>query len=60
MGFPAFISIAWLSASLGAMAGALGANFNRDVEIRSPTHNLRGHQWRMQQGIYTDKSRDWG
>lgn len=60
VGFPTYISIAWLSASLGAMAGALGSNFDRDVEIRSATYNLREHQRRMQQGNYTDESRDWG
>lgn len=49
-----YISIAWLSASLGTMAGALGSNFDRDVEIRSATYNLREYQRRMQAGHYLD------
>lgn len=49
-----YVSIAWLSASLGTMAGALGSNFDRDVEIRSATYNLREYQRRMQAGHYLD------
>lgn len=48
VGLPTYFSIAWLSASLGAMAGALGSNFDRDVEIRSATYNLREHERRRQ------------
>ncbi|MDO5669250.1 MAG: hypothetical protein Q4G50_04550 [Corynebacterium sp.] len=46
VGMITYLSIAWLSASLGAMAGALGSNFDRDVEIRSATYNLREHERR--------------
>ncbi|MDO5512622.1 hypothetical protein [Corynebacterium sp.] len=46
VGLITYMSIAWLSASLGAMAGALGSNFDRDVEIRSATYNLREHERR--------------
>lgn len=48
VGIITYLSIAWLSASLGAMAGALGSNFDRDVEIRSATYNLREHERRAQ------------
>ncbi|MFC6147233.1 hypothetical protein [Corynebacterium nasicanis] len=48
VGMLTYCSIAWLSASLGAMAGALGSNFDRDVEIRSATYNLREHERRRQ------------
>ena len=46
VGVITYLSIAWLSASLGAMAGALGSNFDREVEIRSATYNLREHERR--------------
>ncbi len=48
VGLLTYLSIAWLSASLGAMAGALGSNFDRDVEIRSATYNLREYERRSQ------------
>ncbi|MDO5670823.1 MAG: hypothetical protein Q4G50_12585 [Corynebacterium sp.] len=48
VGIVTYLSIAWLSASLGAMAGALGSNFDRDVEIRSATYNLREYERRRQ------------
>ena len=54
VGYLTYISIAWLSASLGTMAGALGSNFDRDVEIRSATYNLREYQRRTQQGNYVE------
>ncbi|QGU03632.1 hypothetical protein [Corynebacterium comes] len=57
VGLPTYMSIAALSASLGAMAGALGSNFDRDVEIRSATYNLREYERRLQSGHYTDKAR---
>lgn len=57
VGLPTYASIAALSASLGAMAGALGSNFDRDVEIRSATYNLREYERRLQSGYYTDKKK---
>lgn len=55
VGLPTYLSIAWLSASLGAMAGALGSNFDREVEIRSATYNLREYERRVQAGNYVEK-----
>ncbi|AGF71392.1 hypothetical protein [Corynebacterium halotolerans] len=55
VGWFTYVAIAWLSASLGTMAGALGSNFDRDVEIRSATYNLREYQRRMQAGHYNDE-----
>ncbi|RNE48984.1 hypothetical protein C5L39_06790 [Corynebacterium alimapuense] len=55
IGLPTYLAIAWLSASLGTMAGSLGSNFDRDVEIRSATYNLREYERRMRQGRYTDE-----
>lgn len=60
VGLPTYLSIATLSASLGAMAGALGSNFDRDVEIRSATYNLREYERRMQSGHYVDRERSDG
>lgn len=53
VGVLTYLSIATLSASLGAMAGALGSNFDRDVEIRSATYNLREYERRLQSGPYS-------
>lgn len=55
VGLPTYLSIATLSASLGTMAGALGSNFDRDVEIRSATYNLREYERRLQTGHYSDR-----
>ncbi|MCS5478343.1 hypothetical protein NYP18_01600 [Corynebacterium sp. YIM 101645] len=55
VGLSTYLSIATLSASLGTMAGALGSNFDRDVEIRSATYNLREYERRLQSGNYTDR-----
>ncbi|AJK67907.1 hypothetical protein [Corynebacterium marinum] len=60
VGLPTYASIAALSASLGAMAGALGSNFDRDVEIRSATYNLREYERRLQSGYYAGKGRTEG
>lgn len=53
VGMVTYLSIATLSASLGAMAGALGSNFDRDVEIRSATYNLREYERRLQSDAYS-------
>lgn len=53
VGLSTYLSIATLSASLGTMAGALGSNFDRDVEIRSATYNLREYERRLQTGHYS-------
>jgi hypothetical protein len=55
VGLPTYFSIATLSASLGTLAGALGSNFDRDVEIRSATYNMREYERRLQSGQYTDR-----
>lgn len=55
VGLSTYLSIATLSASLGTMAGALGSNFDRDVEIRSATYNLREYERRLQTGHYADR-----
>lgn len=35
------LNIAWLSASLGTVAGALGTSFDSDVDVRKLTHGRR-------------------
>lgn len=39
-----YLEIAWLSASLGIMAGALGANLDSSESVRNLTHGSRGAQ----------------
>ncbi len=58
VGLSTYLSIGWLSASLGTLAGALGSNFDRDVEIRSATYNLREYERRKQAGHYSDENAD--
>lgn len=38
--------LSWLSASLGAMAGALGSNFDSNEQIRAATFSKREWEWR--------------
>ena len=36
-----YVDIAWLSASMGTVAGALGSNFDSTADVRSLTHGSR-------------------
>lgn len=36
-----YLNIAWLSASMGTVAGALGSSFDSDVDLRELTHGRR-------------------
>lgn len=47
-----YIDIAWLSASMGTVAGALGSNFDSEVDLRNLT------QGRRQMMRYWEKERD--
>ncbi|RBP65460.1 hypothetical protein DFO66_10443 [Brevibacterium sanguinis] len=44
-----YLDIAWLSAALGVAAGALGSNFDSDVDVKRLTHGQR-----LRQRIATD------
>lgn len=46
-----YVDIAWLSASMGTVAGALGSNFDHEQSVRNVTHGLRMQQryWARQE-----------
>jgi len=50
LGYPAqfvdYLSLTWLSASLGMLAGALGSNFNSEESIREATYSNRVYERR--------------
>jgi hypothetical protein len=50
-----YAKLAWLTASLGTLAGAIGSSFDRDDAIREATYNRREHQRRQITGLYEDK-----
>lgn len=45
-----YLRIGWLAASLGTFAGAVGSNFDRQVEIRSATYTRREYERRRKVG----------
>lgn len=45
---------AWLAASLGTLAGALGTNFDSDEKIRAATYSKRQHERRQRTDSYND------
>lgn len=50
----AYGAIAWFTASLGTMGGALGSNFDKEVQIQSATYSLRDYKRRQRSGYYDD------
>lgn len=50
-----YAKLAWLTASLGTMAGAIGSSFDDDEAIREATYNRREHIRRQITGLYEDK-----
>ena len=42
-----YLDIAWLSAAMGVVAGALGSSFDKDTDMRSLTHGQRERQRRF-------------
>lgn len=44
--FSSYLDIAWLSAAMGVVAGALGSNFDQQTDLRSLTHGQRERQRR--------------
>ena len=42
-----YLDIAWLSAAMGVVAGALGSSFDKDTNLRSLTHGQRERQRRF-------------
>lgn len=51
-----YLRIGWLSASLGTFAGAIGSNFDKSVEIRSATYNVREYERRRKVGDKIDEA----
>ena len=49
-----YAHLAWLAASLGTLAGALGSNFDSDEAIREATYSRREHQRRQVTDSYSD------
>lgn len=47
-----YLELSWLAASLGTMAGALGANFDSDDAIRQATYSKRWHERREMFNTY--------
>lgn len=50
-----YAKLAWLTASLGTMAGAIGSSFDTDESIRQATYNRREHARRQITGLYEDQ-----
>lgn len=50
-----YAKLAWMTASLGTMAGAIGSSFDSDDAIREATYNRREHLRRQITGLYEDK-----
>ncbi|WP_343068450.1 hypothetical protein [Brachybacterium halotolerans] len=44
--FATYLDIAWLSAAMGVVAGALGSSFDRETNLRTLTHGQRERQRR--------------
>lgn len=46
IGIRDYIGLAWLSASMGALAGAFGSNFDLTDSVREATYSQRFHERR--------------
>ena len=51
--FSNYLDIAWLSAAMGVVAGALGSSFDSDADIKDLTHGQR-----MRMRVYSDDESD--
>lgn len=50
-----YIGLAWLSASMGTLAGALGSNFDSSDAVRKATYSQRYHQRRELYDTYEEQ-----
>lgn len=55
VGFRDYLGLAWLSSSMGTLAGALGSNFDRAEAVREATYSQRYHQRRELFDTYEDR-----
>lgn len=53
-----YLRLSWLAASLGTLAGALGANFDSDDAIRQATYSKRWHERREMFDSYENGAED--
>lgn len=53
VGFTNYLDIAWMSAAMGVVAGALGSSFDSQTDLRRLTHGQRERQRRL-----TEESRE--
>lgn len=53
--FPNYLKIAWFSAAMGVIAGALGSSFDSSTDVRSITHGQRERQRRIEAGRTGDR-----
>lgn len=51
-----YLDLSWLAASLGTLAGALGANFDSDEDVRKATYSRRWHERRKMFDTYNDSN----
>ena len=58
VGIGDYFGLAWLSASMGTLAGALGSNFDSPESVREATYSLRYHQRRELFGTYEGEQRE--
>src|SRR5690625_7080954 len=58
VGIGDYLSLAWLSASMGTLAGALGSNFDSSESIREATYSRRYHQRRELFDTYENEQAD--
>lgn len=56
--FREYVHLAWLAASLGVMAGALGSSFDSDDAVREATYSQRFHERRKMFGTYENRQKD--
>ena len=55
-GLESYLRLSWLAASLGTLAGALGANFDSDDAIRQATYSRRWHERRKMFDTYKEST----
>ncbi|GAA2043831.1 hypothetical protein GCM10009720_25910 [Yaniella flava] len=53
-----YLRLSWLAACLGTLAGALGANFDSDEDIREATYSRRWHERRKMFNSYEQSADD--
>lgn len=55
IGWRNYLDIAWLSAAMGTVAGALGSSFDAETDLRKLTHGQRERQRRYSEDYIADR-----